>query len=293
MPDSETWTVGRLLNWTTDYLKQRGVENPRLDAEILLAEARGCERIALYTDFDVEAKDAVRDRFRGLVQMRSEGKPVAYLVGHREFYSLDFRVTPDVLIPRPETEFLVMSMIDAAKSLAGTTPIEVADVGTGSGIIAVCAAKHVAGCSVTAIDVSEAALDVARGNASKHGVADHIDFITSDLLDDIGRDKRFHIIASNPPYVSEEEYETLPRNVRDFEPRIALTAGTQGTDVIARLIPQAAGRLYDGGWLFVEISPQIEEIVRDIVADNDLLESQPTVKDLAGLARVIIARRTP
>src|SRR5690349_22822695 len=136
---TDSWTIGRLLKWTTDFLKQRGAESPRLDAEVLLAHARGCERIQLYTSFEEDASETLRADFRALVKRRSEGTPVAYLVGKREFYSLPFEVTPDVLIPRPETEHLVVELLDRAKEFPAGTALEIADVGTGSGIIAICA----------------------------------------------------------------------------------------------------------------------------------------------------------
>ncbi len=137
---ADEWTIGRLLNWTADYLKQHGSESPRLEAEVLLAHARGCQRIELYTSFGDEADEALRTKFRALVKRRAEGVPVAYLVGHREFYSLDFRVTPGVLIPRPETELLVLAVLDLVKAMPGEGTVNVADVGTGSGIVAIAAA---------------------------------------------------------------------------------------------------------------------------------------------------------
>ncbi len=290
MPETEPWTIGRLLNWTTDYLKQRGVDNPRLDAEILLAHARGCERIKLYTDFDHEADQAIRDRFRELVRRRADGMPVAYLVGRREFYSMSFRVTPDVLIPRPETEFLVMKLVDAAKKQR-TGTVDIADVGTGSGVIAICAAKHISNCRVTAIDSSEQALDVARENAQRHHVADKITFVHGDLLQCLDSSQRFHFVASNPPYVSTSEVAQLPRDVHDYEPHAALSAGPLGTDIIERLIPQAAERLHAQSQLLMEISPQIEPRVRDLISADGRLELLPTVKDLAGLPRIVMAQR--
>src|SRR5262245_59393800 len=195
---SDVWTVLRLLTWTTEYLKSHGSDSPRLDAEVLLAAARGCERIMLYAAFDEIVADEVRARFRELVKRRAEGTPVAYLVGKREFYSLAFRVTPDVLIPRPETEFAVVAALDALgaaspkarvqspKADASSTDIGpgtldlgrswVADVGTGSGAIAVAIARHAEGARVVATDVSAAALGVAKENAAAHGVADRIEF---------------------------------------------------------------------------------------------------------------------
>lgn len=286
---SDTWTIGRLLKWTTEYLKQRGSENARLDAEVLLAAARGCERISLYTSFEDEADEALRTKFRELIKRRSEGAPVAYLVGKREFYSLAFEVTPDVLIPRPETEHLVIELIDRAKELNTPSQIEIADVGTGSGIIAICAAKQLPQAKVMAIDASPAALGVARRNAARHKVADRIEFLVSDLFVQVPAGRRFHLIASNPPYVSEAEMARLAPDVRNHEPRAALVAGPLGTEVIERLIPQSADRLHPGGRLIVEISPMIEAGVLALFARHGGFEPPTTIKDLAGLPRLISA----
>ena len=287
MPQTEEWTIGRLLEWTTDFLKKRGAETPRLDAEILLAQARGCRRIELYTAFTETPHEAVRTAFRELVRRRSEGTPVAYLTGRREFYSLSFRVTPDVLIPRPETEFLVISALDWVRGRAG--PVQVADVGTGSGIMAVCLAKHASTCHVTAIDVSPAALAVASANAAEHGVADRVEFTASDLFAAVATERQFDLVVSNPPYVTTAEMAKLPLDVRNHEPHLALAGGPEGTDVIARLISQSAERLTQGGKLLIEISPQIEPKVRALVEADGRLELGATIKDLAGMARVIQA----
>ena len=291
MSQAETWTIGRLLTWTTDYLKQHGSGSARLDAEVLLANAAGCQRIELYTRFEEPADDDLRTRFRDLVRRRSEGIPVAYLVGRREFYSLPFRVTPDVLIPRPETEFLVIALLDRVRERAAAGPLRVADVGTGSGIIAICTAKYAPQAAVTAIDSSPAALEVARGNAADLGVADRIELVQSDLFAALPAAVRFEFVASNPPYVSDSEYAALERDVKNFEPRQALVAGPGGTSVIERLIPQAADRLESGGSLLLEISPMLENAVRQLIAADGRFELDPTIKDLAGHARVIAARR--
>jgi release factor glutamine methyltransferase len=288
----EEWTLGRLLAWTTDYLKQHAAESPRLDAEILLAAARGCQRIELYTSFDELADAATRERFRDLVRRRAEGTPVAYLVGHKEFYSLSFRVTPDVLIPRPETELLVVRLLDLAKQRGGDSgPLSIADVGTGSGIIAICAARSLPNSRVSAMDISPAALEVARENAARHGVAERIEWFPSDLFAAVPADRRFDIVASNPPYVSSAEFAKLPVTVRNFEPRQALEAGPRGTEIIERLVPAAAERLTAGGWLLLEISPMIEQAVRKLLGDEPTLETHATIKDLAGLPRVVQARK--
>ena len=286
----ESWTIGRLLQWTTEYLKGRGADSPRLDAEVLLAKTLGCERIGLYTAFDDAASEEVRAAFRDLVRRRAEGVPVAYLVGRREFYSLSFRVTPDVLIPRPETEHLVVALLDLAKARP-SDELSICDVGTGSGIIAVCAAKHLPRARVTAIDVSPAALDVARDNAQSHGVADRIEFIESDLLAAVPADRRFDFIASNPPYISEAEMKLLSPEVRDHEPREALLGGPTGTDVIERLLPQAAAHLSPGGQLLLEISPMIHEAVLTLLRSSEAFTPGATIKDLARLPRVVQARK--
>jgi release factor glutamine methyltransferase len=290
MPDE--WTLGRLLAWTTDYLKGQGAESPRLDAEILLAAAHGCQRIQLYTSFDEPADETTRQRFRELVRRRAEGTPVAYLVGHKEFYSLSFRVTPDVLIPRPETELLVVRLLDLAKRRgAESGSISIADVGTGSGIIAVCAARSLPQAEVTAIDFSSAALAIAQENAARHGVAERIEWLQGDLFAAVPADRRFDLVASNPPYVSSAEFDKLPVTVRNFEPRQALEAGPRGTEVIERLIPAAAERLTPGGWLLMEISPMIEQAVGKLLEHESTLDTHATIKDLAGLPRVVQARK--
>ncbi|MEX2112268.1 MAG: peptide chain release factor N(5)-glutamine methyltransferase [Pirellulales bacterium] len=288
---ADDWTIGRLLGWTADYLAAHGSESPRLEAEVLLAHARGCRRIELYTSFEDPADEGLRTAFRGLVRRRAEGTPVAYLVGHREFYSLDFRVTPDVLIPRPETEFVVLTLLDLAKALPADREIAIADVGAGSGVIGITAARHVPRARVTAVDISPAALAVARDNAERLGVIDRMEFLEGDLLTMVAAKQPFDIIASNPPYITTAELAELARDVRQFEPELALSGGASGTDVIERLIPQAAERLAGGGSLLLEISPMLQQAVEGLVDADGRYERGTTVKDMAGLARVVVARR--
>ena len=289
---ADEWTIGRLLQWTADYLKQHGSGSPRLEAEVLLAHARGCGRVELYTGFGEPADETLRTKFRALVKRRAEGVPVAYLVGHREFYSLLFRVTPGVLIPRPETEFLVITLLDLMKGYGPIDrPVDVADVGTGSGVIAVCVARHAPRARLTAIDVSRPALVVARDNARRLEVAQRIEFVESDLFATIPRERQFDFVASNPPYVTSEEFAALPPEVRAHEPEIALVAGASGTALIERLIPQAAERLRPGGSLLLEISPMVQQRVETLIEADERFEPGGTVKDLAGLPRVVQARR--
>jgi release factor glutamine methyltransferase len=289
---AEEWTIGKLLQWTNDYLKQHGSESPRLEAEVLLAHARGCKRVDLYTSFGESADEALRTKFRALVKRRAEGVPFAYLVGKREFYSLDFKVTPDVLIPRPETEFLVIALLDLIKAApVGTESIQIADVGTGSGIIALSVAKHAPRVRVTAIDVSPAALAIAKENGERLGVSARVEFVESDLFTALPADRKYDFIASNPPYITTDEFAALSPDVRDHEPQLALVAGVNGMSVIERLLPQAAERLRPGGTLLLEISPMLQQRVESLVAADVRWELAPTTKDLAGHARVVRARR--
>jgi release factor glutamine methyltransferase len=292
MSDGERWTIGRLLQWTTDYLKKSGSSSARLDAEILLAESRGCQRIQLYTAFDEDPGEEVRTKFRDLVKRRASGEPVAYLVGRREFYSLMFDTTPAVLIPRPETEFVVIGVVDAVQQLNITDrPVEIADAGTGSGAIAVSVAKHVANSRITAIDISPAAIEIAQTNAKRHEVTDRIEFVVSDLFKAVAAEKRFDVVASNPPYVTTAEMELLSPEVRNFEPHSALLGGERGMDVIERLLVEASQRIVSGGWLIMEIGPALESRIRERLANDVHWTDLNIAKDLAGLPRVVKVRR--
>jgi len=289
MSTTETWTVGRLLTWTADFLKQQGSASPRLDAEVLLAHASQCERIELYTAFSDETSDEVRTAFREMVRRRAEGTPVAYLVGYKEFYSQKFEVNPYVLIPRPETEHLVIEAIDRAKELRpdpDAKTLRIADVGKGSGIVAITVAKEIPNCTVDAIDVSPAALELAQRNSNNNELGeDRIRFLESDLFQSCEPDSKYDLIVSNPPYISESEYSELDRTVRDFEPKLALVGGNQGSEIIHRLINESRNRLEVGGCLIFEFSPMLAEEISQFSAPE---WSTPTItKDLAGLERIV------
>ncbi|MFN9368687.1 MAG: peptide chain release factor N(5)-glutamine methyltransferase [Planctomycetia bacterium] len=288
--NQQPWTVGRLLAWTTEWLAARGAESPRLDAEVLLAHVRGCPRIALYTAFDVPVSDDERDRFRALVKRRGGGEPVAYLVGNREFFSLPFAVSKDVLVPRPETEGLVVRALDLS---AGTAAPRILDVGTGSGAIVVTLARRLPAATFVATDISPSALEVARANAARHGVAERIAFVLCDLLAAPAASGPFDLIVSNPPYVREDEFAALPPDVRLHEPRTALVAGPTGVEVIERLVAATPRVLVPGGWLLVEIGPNVVAAAEAVVAAEPALEAGPTLRDMAGLPRVLQARVRP
>jgi release factor glutamine methyltransferase len=298
-PTDDAWTVLRLLKWTADFFRKRGSESPRLEAEVLLAHSLHCTRLELYTAYGTEPDAAQKDTFRDLVKRRGEGVPVAYLVGYREFYSLRIGVNPAVLIPRPETEHVVIEALDRAKDFAasiGDRPLAIVDVGTGSGAIAIAVAKHVAsvypaGSDITAIDLSEDALNVARKNAEELGVADQVRFIRGDLLESLPAQPSLDLVLSNPPYVSDSEFAELTPMVRDHEPRLALVAGEKGTEVIARLITQAGKRLHSGGQLVVELSPMIADASAQLVTADGRFAPPRLIKDLAGHKRVLTASR--
>lgn len=284
----QSWTVGGLLEWTERFLAQKGVEFPRLDASVLLAHALGCKRIDLYGVRHAEpATEEVRQRYRELIRRRIEGCPVAYLVGRKEFYSMELEVSPAVLIPRPDSEVAVVECLRLMKGLAEP---RVLDVGTGSGNLAVAIAKHHAGARVTAVDVSPDALAVAQRNAAKHGVAERIRFLASELFAAIPAGEHFDLIVCNPPYIPTEDVKGLAPGVRDYEPHLALDGGPDGYAVFARLIAEAPGYLDRGGFLVIEIGSPQEGLARERLAARGGYELAPTVHDHSRHPRVLLAR---
>jgi release factor glutamine methyltransferase len=288
--DEANWTIGRLLTWTTDYLRRRGAESPRLDAEVMLAHVLGWERVQLYTHYEETVGERARKSFRDLVRRRSEGSPVAYLVGRKEFYSLALEVTPAVLIPRPETEFLIVEFLEALK---GVENVRAVDVGTGSGCIAIACTNQNKTSRFVAIDRSAEALAVARRNTEKHGVIDRIDFREGDLLEPVAGEAPFDAVLSNPPYIPSEVIPTLEPGVRDYEPHLALDGGPDGLRVVSRLIEQSIPLLKPGGHLLLEIGTEQEDPVRALIGSQSAFDLFPTVRDLQKHPRVIHAVRRP
>ncbi|HYV36098.1 MAG TPA: peptide chain release factor N(5)-glutamine methyltransferase [Gemmataceae bacterium] len=285
----QTWTLGSLLNWTASFLAQKGCESPRIDAEVLLAHTVGCKRIDLYgVRHGDEASDEIRQRYRELIRKRIEGCPVAYLVGRKEFFSLELEVTPAVLIPRPDSEVAVMECLALAKP---QTAPRIIDIGTGSGNLAIAIAKRHAGASVTAVDISEDALAVARRNAEKHGVGERIRFLKGDLFGAIGAGETFDFVVSNPPYIPIAEIARLQPGVRDYEPHLALDGGPDGYRIFDRLIEAATAFLTSGGWLIVEIGAPQEERARERLTAHGGYVLADTVRDYSGHPRVLKARR--
>ncbi|MFO0852533.1 MAG: peptide chain release factor N(5)-glutamine methyltransferase [Gemmataceae bacterium] len=288
MSAQTVWTIKELLNWTTTYLKSKGVESPRLEAQILLAHVMSVPKIELVARSDEEPSAEEKAEFKGLVKRRVEGWPTAYLVGRKDFYLLSFEVTPAVLIPRPDTETLVEH---ALRFLKGKHAPRVLDLGTGSGCIAVSLAHQAETATVTAVDLSPDAAAVAKRNAERHGVADRVSVVTGDLFAPLPAGASFDLIVSNPPYVTPGELADLAPEVRDHEPRLALDGGPDGLAFYRRIAAECGKWLAPGGAVMVEIGWTQEPAVRALFEARPELVVGPSVKDLGGRFRVVTATR--
>lgn len=282
----KTWTTLAVLDWTRAHFERVGVESPRLDAEVLLASALGSSRVMLYARFDQPLSHEERARFRVMVVRRSRGEPTAYILGEREFYGMALEVTRDVLIPRPDTETLVDLALAELKPRAAP---QVADVGTGTGCIALAIAREVAAARVLALDASPAACEVARRNAARHHLEARVTVIESDLLHGLpAGPPELDLVCANLPYIPRGEISGLMRDVRDFEPHRALDGGEDGLDLVRALITQASGRLVPGGKILLEIGHGQAAAVRAHLLDAGYTE--PRIhQDLARRDRVVEA----
>jgi release factor glutamine methyltransferase len=281
------WTIGNLLTWTEQFFRDHHIGNPRLDAQVLLAHALTCRRPDLYVRFESEPNSEQRGRFRELVKARATGIPVAYLVGTKEFYLLEFEVSPAVLIPRPATETLVMAALDTLRPLTGP---HVLDIGTGSGCVAIAIVVHNKAVKLTASDISSAAIAIARRNARKHGVQDRIDFIECDLFDALRPERKYDLIVSNPPYIPTADLDGLMKDVKDHEPRLALDAGVDGFVVIDRLVSQAMRFLKPSGLLMFEVGiGQADVAVAKLT--NAGYANVTILKDADGIARIVSGKQ--
>jgi release factor glutamine methyltransferase len=263
-------------------LTSRAVPSPRLNAELLLMFVLNCDRAYLFAHPERKLTREEEANYDAALAERSRGVPAQYITGHQEFWGMDLIVTPAVLIPRPETEHLIETLL----ALQPKPDALIADVGTGSGCIALALAKELPRAEICATDISPAALEVAHANAARHQLEKHIKFHQADLLGNLT--PPFDFIVSNPPYVGESEENQVQLEVRKFEPRSAVFAGPTGTEVIARLIPEAREVLRPGGWLLLEVSGSIVERVRELLA---AWEDLSVVNDLQSIPRVIRARK--
>ena len=281
------WTVLDLLKWTTDHFSAKGLESPRLDAEILLAHALGLRRLDLYLRYQEPVDAAARARYRELIGQRAgERKPVSILVGEKEFWSLPFEVTADVLTPRPDTETLVEAAL--ARLPDAERGYTILDLGTGSGAIALALAHEKPRARITATDVSPAALAVARRNAEAQGSVERVRFLEGDLFEAVPGEN-FDLIAANPPYLARESAADLVPELR-HEPEQALFGGEDGYAVLRPLAEQAPALLTPGGWLVIEVDPGQADTVAGWLGGAGLVEGE-VLQDLAGRSRVVVARR--
>ena len=288
MADS-VWTIARLLTWTTDFFRTHGIENPRLDAEVLLGAVLGKDRMYLYVHFDEPLEPEELARYRAHVKERAAHVPLAYVLGTREFMGLDFCVTRDTLIPRPDTELLVQCAVDflRARAAEGRDDLTLADIGTGTGAIALSVLHYTEGTCADAVDISPAAAEIARENAARINLTERIEVYVGDLTAPL-TGHSYDVILSNPPYIPTVDIGTLMPEVRSYEPHLALDGGHDGLTLYRRLAADAPALLRDGGMLAVEVG--INE-AQDVAA---LMEVHPRIvrteiqKDLGGIERVVV-----
>lgn len=282
------WTVLDLIRWGADYFRQKNIDSPRLTIELLLCHVLQCSRIQLYSDFERPLVKEELTVLRELVTRRAHHEPLQYITGRAEFYSLSFKVTPDVLIPRPETEHLVESVISWAKGQAGR-PLQGVDIGTGSGCIPIAISAHVPNISWTVVDRSEAALGVAEENARSLHVLDRFRVNRLNFLQDEITGK-FDVITMNPPYIAVGEVPHLQEEVRDFEPHMALTDDADGMTFYRHLADVADNMLNPGGLIALELGWGLSERVGELWASN---WSFKVIDDLSGIPRVMLIERLP
>jgi release factor glutamine methyltransferase len=288
------WTIQKLLAWITQYFTEKGVDSPRLSAELLLSHVLGLPRIELYTKFDSAVEKAQLAHLHELVKRCGEHEPPAYVIGQTEFYSLRLKVSRDCMIPRPETELLVERAVESLRRRTG--PQLVCDLCTGCGCIAIAIAKNFAAAKLYATDISDAALSMAAENTKMHGLDDRIELLCGDLFEPILPSLnagRFDLIVCNPPYVSAAEYETLDKNVRNYEPRRALYAGADGLDIYRGITQKSSDFLKPDGALMLEIGYARGPAVKQLLQQSGAFAEIKIEKDFHNIERIVIALKRP
>lgn len=282
-----------LLKMSTDYLEKKGIESARLNVELLLGHVLKFSRVQLYLNFERPLTTPELDQLRELLKRRANHEPIQYITGETEFFSLKFKVNRHTLIPRPETEILVETVIEQCKKIfAQEEPIEILDIGTGSGNIAIALAKNIERAFITAIDIQNEALLIAKENAAYHQVSEKIKFIEQDIFAEIADlAGKHHIIVSNPPYISREEFENLPKEVKDYEPYIALDGGSEGFAFHNRLAEISTQLLSSDGFIAIEIGAFQANMVHQLFLETELFQHIEVINDLIGLPRVLLAKK--
>jgi release factor glutamine methyltransferase len=285
-------SIRSALLWGAQVLSHGGIDNHQLDAEVLLRHVLDMEKEQLYVNRDAPISAGQDAKFRELLLRRSRREPAAYITGHKEFWSLDFVVTPAVLIPRPETELLVEVALQCVRQLSSGSPAKVLEIGTGSGAISVCLAKEQAASQIFAVDIFPVALDVARLNAQRHGVADRIRFLPGDLFAPIKPlSETFDLVVSNPPYIRTGELSMLTPEIREWEPTIALDGGADGIDTYRRIIGEGHRYLTPGGSIVLEIGADMAAAVVDLFSRSGCYGPASVYQDYAGKDRVVAAMK--
>jgi release factor glutamine methyltransferase len=283
-------TISGALHWGSRLLRERGIESPRVNAELLLKKALKIDLVEVYLYADRDLTPPQFACYKSLIDKRIRGEPTQYILGSREFWSLDLKVTPEVFIPRPETELLVGETLKIFRDKRNLT-LRFMEVGTGSGAIAIALAKEMERCFILAEDISWRAILLAKENAGIHGVSGNIRFLVGDLFSPLKEaQSRFDLILSNPPYVPSSKIGTLPREIAEFEPRIALDGGPDGLEFFRRIVMESGSFLKDGGWLMMELGEGQGEAVAEMVWNTGVFESPCIIRDHSGVDRVIRAR---
>lgn len=292
---SKTWTIKELLQVTSKYLTEKKIESPRLCAEILLAHLLQTTRVGLYLHFEKPLNDREIKTYRALIRRRLAREPVQYITGVQEFWSMDFQVGPQVLIPRPESEVLVeqaVALYTKGRVPGGEQP-QILDLGTGSGALAIAVARELRSASIWASDISEEALNIARSNAEKHKMGERIQFKMGDLLTPFRPGEvTFDLILSNPPYITSSEFDGLSPEVRNFEPMLALDGREEGLYYIEKIIHQAPENLNDKGWLLLEMDPRQIPKALELISNDDRYGHTDRIKDYSNRERVVTSQKS-
>ena len=288
----ENWTIKKLLNWTADYLADKAVESPRLSAELLLSHVLGLKRIELYTKFDQIVSKEQLNKLHDLVKRAGQNEPIAYIVGKTEFYSLELEISPDCLIPRPETELLVERAIEFLQKRTGRQ--FVCDLCTGSGCIAIAIAKNLTGARIIATDNSSAALNTAAKNIEKYQLNERIELLCGHLFEPIIPRldiEKFDLIVCNPPYVTVADFQSLDKNVKDYEPESALAGGVDGLDIYRQICEKAGAFLKPDAAIMLEIGYNQGRAVRGLLQQAECFSEIRIEKDLNNNDRIAIAKK--